>query len=419
MKISTAELFPSVFNKDFKSVLNHEYTEYIEAGGRGSCKSSFISIVIIILIIQNKNYNALILRKTANSLRNSVFEQIKWAVNKLNLTSLFKFTLSPMQAQYLPTGQVILFNGVDDPSKLKSLKAKNGYFAITWFEESNEFTKEEQINIKLTTMRGGKDFYIFDSFNPPPSIRNWKNTDIRQKKDNRLVHITDYRTTPKEWLGEAFLFEAEQMKMHNERLYRNIFLGEATGTGRNVFENVELREITDEEINNFDYLFYGIDWGYYPDPFLWGAFSYDRKNRTLYIYDELVLRKHGNEEASKKLEEYLKAKNEDYNFMHNLIIADNAEPKSINDFRSYGWNVRACSKFPHSPEVCLKWLQSLFKIVIDPNRCPESADEFSLFEYDLDKRTGEIIGGFPQNQEDHAIAAARYALERIWQKKGE
>lgn len=430
MKVDIDNLFPSAFDSDFKDVLNHNYTEFTEAGGRGSCKSSFISICIILLIVMNKGFNALVLRKTAKSLRNSVFEQIRWAVDKLELSHLFRFTVSPMQAVYTPTNQVILFSGVDDPTRLKSLKVKSGYFAVTWFEESAEFSSEETENVKLTTMRGGDKFYIFDSFNPPSSARNWKNSDIRIPKPNRLVHISSYLTTPKNWLGEAFIQEAEEMKLRNERAYRNIFLGEPTGTGANIFENLELRKITEEEIDSFEWLYYGIDFGYFPDPFIWNEFSYDSKTKTLYIIDELKLHKHRNEEASQKLEEHLRNKWEakakrlnkpklaDYDFKNDRIIADSAEPKSIADWAFYGWNIFGCQKFPHSLEAGMKWLQGINKIVIDPERAPEAADEFSLYEYALDKKSGEILEGFPDGQPDHAIAAARYGLQDIWQRKG-
>lgn len=440
MKIKTSDLFPSTFNQDFKDVFNHVYTEYTEYGGRGSCKSTFISICITLLIMKNKDFNALILRKTANSLRNSVFEQMKWAIDKLNVNHLFRFTVSPMQAVYIPTGQVILFSGVDDPTRLKSLKVKHGYFAITWFEESSEFSPEETENVKLTTMRGGDTFYIFDSFNPPSSVRNWKNEDVRKPKTNRLCHLSDYRTTPSKWLGDAFIFEAEEMQKSNERAYRNIFLGEATGSGSNVFENIEIREISQKEIDSFEYIYNGVDFGYFPDPFVFQKMAYDMKNETLYIFAELKLFKHGNYEASEKLKDYLmdfnKSDFESYKKIHRnyspeviakqylleimneRITADSAEPKSVADFRNYGWNMKGAVKGKGSLEAGFKWLQSRKKIVIDPLRCPEAADEFSLYEYDIDKRTGEIMEGYPQGQKDHSLAACRYAMEEVWNRKG-
>lgn len=408
--MNSNEIIPVVFNNDLRKILKHEYVKYCEKGGRGSCKSSFLSVATILLLLTNKNYNALVLRKVADTLRDSVYEQLLWAIEKLGYSEQFKATVSPLKIMYLPTGQQILFRGADQPEKIKSIKLKTGYFAVTWFEELTEFTEDDMHKIQLSTMRGGERFWLFYSFNPPASARNWCNMYFL-KQDDIFVHHTDYRTVPKNWLGEAFINEALSMQKTNERAYRNIFLGEATGTGSTVFENITLREITDEEINGFEWLYYGVDFGYYPDPFIWVAMCYDMKSETLFIFDELKLYKHGNYEASNAMLKHGAQ-------MVDRITADSAEPKSIADFREYGWNMRGAIKGKGSLEAGFKWLQSRKQIIIDPKRCPESADEFSLYEYELNKRTGEIMTGYPQGQEDHALAAVRYALETIWTKRG-
>ncbi|WP_449189494.1 PBSX family phage terminase large subunit [Treponema lecithinolyticum] len=414
MELKTSELFPASFNPDFQHVINHNYTEFVEHGGRGSCKSSFISICIVLLVLMFPFVNVLILRKTARTLRRSVFEQILWAINKLKVADRFNIPRSSTAAlpiTYKKTGQMILFAGVDDPSKIKSIKTSTGYIAVTWFEEASEFTESDMHTVKLSTLRGGSMFWVFESFNPPASIRNWKNRDVQTKKANRLVHLSDYRTVPAEWLGEAFLFEAEQMKKQNKRAYDNIFLGKATGTGRNIFENVTLKTITDTQIAAFDWHYYGIDWGYYPDPFMWGAMSYDAKKHTLYIYDELKLLKHGNWEASEALKNH-------HENMSDRITADSAEPKSIADFYRWGWNIAGAKKGKGSLEAGFKWLQGLKQIIIDPKRCPNAADEFSLYEYEIDKTTGEVLSGYPQGQPDHYMALTRYALESVYKRSG-
>lgn len=415
MELHTAELIPPNFTEQFKDILRHGHTEYINEGGRGSCKSSSLSIFIILLIIQNPSYNALIVRKVTNTLRDSVYSQLKWAVEKLGVSHLFNFTLAPLQAVYLPTGQNIFFRGADDPLKIKSIKATRGYIAITWFEEVAEFSPADIESIKLSTMRGGVNFYNFYSYNPPSSTRSWVNTDLKKPRPDRYILRSDYRTVPRAWLGEAFIYEAEEMKRTNERSYKNIFLGEPTGTGANIFENIELRKITDEEVNGFEWNYYGLDFGFYPDPLRFVAMSYSIKDKILYIYGELSLLKHGNYEASEKLREYLEAHEIPLNIK---IIGDSAEPKSIQDFFQYGFNIHGAQKGKGSLEAGFKWLQQLKKIVIDPERAPKSADEFSLYEYERDKKTGEILSGYPQGQPDHTLAAVRYALEEVWKRKG-
>lgn len=404
-------------------IMKHEYTEYTLTGGRGSCKSSFISLCIIILIVMFPQFNALIIRKNANTLRTSVYEQIIWAIERLGLRSRFKIPKSETSA--LPivyrrkngTKQYIIFRGCDNPEKIKSIKIAQGYFGLIWFEEKTEFTPAEIQNVKVSAMRGGSQFYVFESYNPPSAKRHWCNTDARTPKKDRIVYHTTYLDVPREWLGEAILNEIEYTKQTNERAYRNIFLGEPTGTGLNIFENIELREISADEIKAFDYVYSGIDWGYYPDPFAFGVMSFNAATQTLYIYDELYLYKHGNYEAYQATAEHMEARGMD--IATDRITADSAEPKSVADFHSWGANIRGAIKGVGSLDAGFKWLQGLRAIVIDPIRCPKMADEFSLYEYEIDKRTGEILSGYPQGQPDHGMALTRYATEPIWRHGGE
>lgn len=433
--IDSDSLFAERYNDIYEKILNHEKERYTFTGGRASCKSSFISIIIVILIVMFPKYNALIIRKTAKTLRRSVFEQIVWAINVLGLQKRFKIPKS--QTAALPitytrkngTTQKIVFEGSEDPERLKSIKVAHGYFAILWVEEKTEFTPAELQNIKISVLRGGKEFYIFESYNPPSAMRHWCNREAATPDPNRMLIKTTYLDIPREWLGDALLHDIEQTKATNPRAYDNIYLGIATGTGLNIFENVELREITDEEINGFEWTYCGIDWGYYPDPFMWGEMAYDAKTATLYIYDELALLKHGNEQASARLDAKLRARytgadgEATYNYMGDPITADSAEPKSIADFRAFGWNIRGANKAKLGGTKYLdagfKWLQSLNKIVIDPARCPHAADEFTLYEYEIDKRTGETMTGYPQGQPDHYLALTRYAMETVWRHAGE
>ena len=423
MKIDSNTMFATTYNNAFRAIMSHKKERYTFTGGRASCKSSFISLVIVILIVMFPSYNALILRKTAKTLRRSVFEQIVWAINKLRLTAHFKIPKS--QTAALPISyirkngqtQYIIFAGSDDPEKLKSIKVSSGYFAILWVEEKTEFTPAELQNIKISVLRGGKTFYIFESYNPPSAARHWCNREAATPDLNRMVIHTTYKDISREWLGDAILHDIEQTKQNNLRAYENIYLGIVTGTGQNVFENVELREITDEEIAAFDYLYNGIDWGYYPDPFAFSTSSFNASKQTLYIFDELYMNKQGNYEAFRKLSKHMEAHG--ITIARDRITADSAELKSIADFRTWGGNVRGAIKGIGSREASFKWLQGLKKIVIDPARCPHIADEFTLFEYEIDKRTGEIMSGYPQGQPDHGIDTVRYSLETIWRHGGE
>ena len=425
MTINILDLIPPVFIPDFMAALNHLYTEYVENGGRASCKSSFISLVGIAIMESCPLYNWLVTRKVADTLRDSVYEQIKWAIDKLHLSSKYKATVSPLCIENIYTGQRIVFRGADRPEKIKSIKLKTGYFALTWFEEVTEFTPHDVDTIKLSTMRGGENYWVFYSYNPPASARNWCNKEFARPKAGRFVHKTDYRTTPREWLGQAFFDEAEYKKRTNPRAYENIYLGLATGTGRNVFENVRLEEITDEQVQAWEFADCGLDWGYYPDALACNVTHYDSNARVLYCYGEVDLHKASNAVAFEKIAQYLPTMG--LSIYNDEIIADSAEPKSIADFKEYGAYIRGANKGrlgsaknrgETSRNASFKWLQGLAGIVIDPSRCPKTADEFSLYEYDIDKKTGDVLEGYPDGQPDHHIDAIRYGNEKHWRHRG-
>jgi PBSX family phage terminase large subunit len=402
-------------NRDIDERGHREY--YLE-GGRGSTKSSFISEKIIELMENNPHMCAVILRKVKDTLKDSVFAQLEWALDTLaetypGIKERYKLTKSPLEITNTKTGQVIYFRGADDYGKIKSLKTpKDMYVGITWFEEFDQFAGMMEVRkINQSLIRGGDDFIQFYSYNTPASSQHFVNIEKLVPKETRIVHLSDYRAVPKKWLGQAFIDEAEFLKDTNEKLYRNEYLGEMTGVGGNVFENVELREITDEEIKTYDYTYQGMDFGWFPDPLAWVKCYYNPAQRALYIYDEFVVNKMSNADVWEHLKEEKGVTEDD------LIIADSAEPKSIGDFKAYGSLIRGAEKGAGSVDYSMKWLSSLTKIVIDQRRCPTAAQEFSTYEYEQDK-DGNYISGYV-DADNHCIDAVRYALNNIWRKKGQ
>lgn len=429
MNINAAELFAPVYNRAFKSIMNHTHERWTFDGGRASCKSSFISLCIVILIVLFPNYNAVIVRRFSKSMRYSVFEQIVWAIDKLHLrrskgkTAGFKIPRSRTAAlpiTYIRKNgkeQQILFVGLDDPEKSKSMKISTGYIAILWVEEKTEVDPADLQNLKISALRGGDTFYMFESYNPPSATRHWCNAEARQHDPRRMLIHTTYLDIPREWLGDMILHDIELTKRNNPRGYENIYLGKATGTGRNIFENIQLRAITDEEIESWNgKTWQGIDWGYFPDPYAYGSMHYDANTQTLYIWDELYLYKHGNYEAFEATREHMEK--------HGMSIyddrqtADSAESKSVADYRKWGGDTRGAIKGKGSREAGFKWLQGLRAIIIDQERAPHAADEFTLYEHEIDRRTGEILEGYPEGQPDHFLALTRYATEREWRHAG-
>lgn len=388
----------------------HAHSEYVFPGGRGSGKSSFISLRIIDLLMKNDNMHACVLRQIGNTLKDSVYNQLLWAISELRLDSEFSAIRSPLEITRISTGQKIYFRGADKPEKLKSIKPEFGYIGIVWFEELDQFSGEEAVRkIEQSVIRGGDTAYKFKSFNPPKSMSNWANRYIRASSPEKIVTESTYLTMPKKWLGEAFLNDAEFLKEINPRAYENEYLGVANGTGGNVFDNLILREITDDDIKTFGTIIHGVDWGWFPDPFAYTRAAYDAAKLTLYIYKEYRCVKKSNRETADKLIEMGVTEND-------IVMCDSAEKKSVGDYRSYGLSARAAEKGPGSVDYSMKWLQSLRAIVIDPIRCPETAKEFTEYEYERTK-DGEIISGYPDIN-NHSIDAVRYAASPIWRKKG-
>ena len=374
-------------------------------------KSSAVSLMIPTLLIAHPGTHACVFRKVGNTIRDSVFSQYVWAIDKLGMNELWASKTSPPELIYKPTRQRILFRGADDPMKLKSIKAPFGYIAFTHFEEKDQFSGRREIrSILQSTMRGGSEFWNFESYNPPISRDNWANLDSQEIRADRLCHKSTYLQAPEEWLGEQFLAEAEYVKQTNEREYRHEYLGEAVGSGSEVFENLEIREIPDDELEHFDRIRNGLDWGYFPDPWAFNRMQYDAAQRILYIFDEMTARKQGNKETAERL--LAKGLTRD-----DRITADSAEPKSIADYNRFGLNCVGAQKGAGSVEYSMKWLQQLNKIVIDPRRCPDTAKEFTKYEYERTK-DGDISSGYP-DRDNHHIDAVRYGTEPIYRIPGQ
>lgn len=401
-----------------RSIDDREYREYYLEGGRGSTKSSYVSEKIIEILENNPRMCAVAMRQVKDTLKDSVYSQFEWAIQVLSETyphiqGDYKFTKSPLEITKLSTGQKIYFRGADDYGKIKSLKPpKDMYIGVTWYEEFDQFKGMNEIRkINQSLIRGGEDFIQFYTYNTPASTLHFVNVEKLIPKESRMVHLSDYRSVPKKWLGQAFIDEAEFLKSVNEKIYDNEYLGLMTGTGGVVFENIELREITDDEINNYDFTYEGMDFGWYPDPLAWTKMCFNPAQRTLYIYDEFVVNKMSNADVWEYLKENKGVKEGE------MIIGDSAEPKSIGDFRSYGCLMRGAEKGPGSVDYSMKWLSALAKIVIDPKRCPVCAEEFSTYEYDQDK-DGNYISAYV-DANNHTIDSVRYAMSPVWKKKGQ
>jgi PBSX family phage terminase large subunit len=406
--IRLSEKIGSAFYDVAHDVFHHGHTHYDFSGGRGSLKSSTVSVLVPLLLINNPGTHALVLRKVANTIRDSVYAQYIWAIGELGMAAYWEAKVSPMELIYKPTGQKIMFRGADDPMKIKSIKVPFGYIAVTHFEEKDQFAGRAEIRTILqSTMRGGSKYWNFESYNPPISRDNWANKDSLEERTDRMCHKSTYLQAPPEWLGEQFLAEAEHLKATDERAYQHEYLGIPVGTGGNVFDNLELREITDEEIAQFDRIYQGVDWGWFPDPFAFIRLHYDRARETIYLMDEIYQNKLTNEASGNIIIQR--------GYKDAYITCDSAEPKSVTDYRAMGLQAKAAVKGPGSVDYGMKWLQRR-KIVIDRKRTPNAYNEFVNYEYDRNK-DGDIISVYP-DENNHLIDATRYAVERISRRMG-
>jgi PBSX family phage terminase large subunit len=321
--------------------------------------------------------NAVALRKVKDTLKDSVYEQLCWAIDILGVNDYWEIPESKLVLTYKPTGQQIKFRGADKPKKIKSIKFRHGYCKFIWYEEVDEFNGIEEIRmINQSLMRGGEKFFVFYSYNPPKSANSWVNAEVQLTREDRLVHHSTYLTVPREWLGEQFFIEAEHLKATKEDSYKHEYLGEVTGTGGEVFNNVKCRPITDEEIKSFSVIRRGMDFGYAVDPFSYVVTSYDRKYKRLYIFSEIYKVGLSNRAATNLIMQE--------NRFNEVITADSAEPKSISEMVQYGLKIAPVKKGPDSIEYGIKFLQSLEEIIIDDKRCPETAREFLSYELEKD-----------------------------------
>lgn len=408
-KIKLSELVAPSFFELHRLIKEDAYTHYWLKGGRGSTKSSFISLEVIQGLIKDPQANAVCFRKVGDTLKDSVYAQVLWAIDALGVSDFFRVMLTPLRIIYKPTGQTIYFKGLDDANKTKSIKPRKGYFKYIWFEELEEFSGVEEIRkTTQSLLRGGNRYVVFYSYNPPRNTASWVNKECAVLRPDKYVHHSTYLTVPREWLGEQFIVDAEYLKAFDEASYRHEYLGESVGNGANVFTNIVQRQIDDDEIRRFDAIRQGIDWGYATDPFVFLKMHYDRKHRRLYIFGELYKTGLLNDDAMVLIRQMFDPRQ--------TIIADSEEPKSIAEFWRAGFNIRGAEKGKGSVAYGIKFLQRLEQIIIDPVRCPNTAREFTEYEF-IREKDGTLRDDYP-DKNNHAIDTTRYALEFDMDKRG-
>ena len=404
--IKMSELLAAKFYDVWRASKSKDILNVVCSGGRGSGKSSNVAHIITQLLMRYP-VNAVGIRKIDNTLEQSIYEQMKWAISEQQVTHLFKFNKSPLRITYLPRGNYMVFRGAQYPERIKSLKDSRFPFAIAWVEELAEFRTEEEVTtITNSLLRGeldeGLQYKFFFTYNPPKRKQSWVNKKYGTQfvSGNTFVHHSTYLDNP--FIAKEFIKEAEETKKKNEMKYRWEYMGEAIGSGITPFNNLEFREITDEEAANFDNIRNGLDFGYATDPLAFVRWHYDKKHNGIYAIDEFYGQKISNRQAAN----WIKSRG----YQSDRIGADSAEPKSIaelhGDFNLP--NVYGVKKGPDSVEFGERWLDDLDFICIDPKRTPNIAREFESIDYQTDR------DGNPkprlEDKDNHTIDATRYAF---------
>lgn len=398
-----------IINKNFyefwKVINSNKYLFHVLKGGRASAKSTHIAIWLVLALMKYP-VTCLCIRKVGNTLAESVFEQLKEAIEILNVGHVWKIQKSPLQLIYIPRGNKFIFRGADDPAKIKSIKMSKFPIAFVWFEELAEFKTEEEVStIVNSVLRAelptGLSYKVIYSYNPPKRKQSWVNKKFETQfiPDNTYIHHSTYLDNPH--ISKAFIEEANETKKNNEFKYRWEYLGEPIGSGVVPFSNLVFRTITDEEIASFDNIRQGNDFGYATDPMAFVRLHYDKKKRIIYFIDEI----YGVKMSIRELAQQIKAKKYD-DFP---ITCDSAEPRSIAELREHGIKALKAKKGPGSIEFGENWLDDLEAIVIDVKRTPNVAREYENIDYQTDK-DGNIRPKL-EDKDNHSIDSTRYALE--------
>lgn len=411
-----SEFLPPKFHSVWRATLNQDILNIVCKGGRGSGKSSDIAHIVTQLLMRYA-VNAVGIRYVDNTLEQSIYEQMKWAIEKQGVSRLFKFNKSPLKITYLPRGNYMIFRGAQNPERIKSLKDSKFPFAIGWIEELAEFKTEDEVTtITNSLLRGELDdglFYkFFYSYNPPKRKQSWVNKKYETsfQPDNTFIHHSTYRDNP--FISKEFLKEVEATRARNPRRAEWEYDGKAVGSGVVPFDNlrIEAGSITDEMVANFDNIRQGLDYGYATDPLAFVRWHYDKKRNCIYAIDELYEVKCSNRRAAQWI------KSNKYHYQD--IIAE-VEPKSNAEMRNEHdiSKIRQVTKGPDSVEYGEKWLDDLDAIYIDPIRTPNIAKEFESIDYQTDR------DGNPkprlEDKDNHTIDATRYAFNDDMRKQPE
>lgn len=396
---------PQIVGKGYKSFWNFKGRYKVVKGSRASKKSKTTALWIIYNMMKYKNANTLVVRKVFRTLKDSCYSDLRWAINRFQVQDYWELKESPLEMTYKPTGQKILFRGFDDPLKITSISVSVGSLCWCWVEEAYELTDETAFNMLDESIRGIVEEPLFKqiilTFNPW-NERHWlKPRFFDRIAPNILALTTNYLCN--EWLDEADKKLFEDMKKNNPRRYQVAGLGNWGIVDGLVYENWQELEFDWREILNKRQkakAVFGLDFGYTNDPAAFFCGILDQEQKEIYVFDEIYQKGMQNTAIYNNIEKL--------GFKKEIIVADSAEPKSIDHLKGLGlYRIKASKKGKDSINAGIQFIQE-FKIFIHP-RCVNFLTEISNYAWDKDK-FGKAMNK-PIDDFNHLMDAMRYALE--------
>ena len=396
---------PQIIGKGYATYWNYKGRYKVVKGGRGSKKSTTTALWIIYNMMKYPLANTLVIRRVFNTHKDSTYTQLKWASNVLKVSHLWKFSKSPLEATYLPTGQKILFRGLDDPMSITSITVEHGHLCWCWFEEAFQIMNEDDFNKVDMSIRGElpKGYFkqIMISFNPW-SEKHWLKKRFFDVADDDILAITTNYTC-NEFLGEDDKKLFEKMKLNNPRRFSIEGLGNWGIADGLVYSNFEELEFDIDEIKKRKNIksAFGLDFGYTNDPTAFICSLVDLDSNEIFIFDEHYQKAMSNKDITNmiKYKGYSKEK----------IIGDSSEPKSIDDIRRQGiYRIKGAKKGKDSILNGIQFIQD-FKIYVHP-KCENTLIELSNYVWDT--KEGNVINK-PIDDYNHLMDALRYSMEDI------
>lgn len=393
---------PEVVGKGYGDYWRFKGRYRVVKGSRASKKSTTTAMDMIYRIMKYPLSNGLVVRKTFRTLQDSCFAQLKWAIRRLNVEEYFDYKYSPLEIVYKPTGQKILFRGLDDPLKVTSVTVNVGYLCFLWVEEAYEITNENDFDMLDESIRGEVPDGLFKQITltlNPWNERHWiKKRFFDAPKDPDIFTLTtNYKIN--EWLDKSDLKVFERMKENNPRRYQVAGLGHWGIVDGLVYENWSEQEYNFDTVKNLQ-IVCGLDYGYTNDPTALFVGFLDRENKKLYVWDELYQKGLSNRQISDKIKSM--------GYGKERITADSAEPKSNDELNYLGLRVTGAKKGADSVMNGIQWIQEL-KIIIHP-RCVNFITEIGNYSWASDKFGNKL--NKPMDEFNHEMDAMRYALEK-------